>query len=141
MHEPELLPGIRPEAFERFVTESCVPALVSMGIKAQLLRGDRGERDGQFLLIYEFDSAERRDSLFPATGTSDEVERWTSANAALIATWKTMAAWPSARYTDYVAIGTLAATTDTQHEGVDLAHRPDDVEVPEPVLEPAIYED
>jgi hypothetical protein len=141
MHEPELFPGIRAEDFERFVTQSYIPAHASLGINVQLLRGDRGERDGQFLLVYEFESVERRNNLFPANGLSDQMERWTRTNAALITAWKSMASWPSARYTDYVPVGARANAIDAQNEGADLAHRPDDVEEPEPVLEPAIYED
>lgn len=68
VHVVELKPGTTPEFFERFVLEQFLPALPldrTPGVRAYLLKADRGARANQFLWMFEFDSVEIRDRYFP----------------------------------------------------------------------------
>ena len=38
------------------------------GMTMRLLKGDRGDREGKYLVMFEFDSVERRNQLFPEAG-------------------------------------------------------------------------
>ncbi len=63
MHKLTLKPGASPEEFERFVAEEGYPALDRIpGLRWRLLKGDR---EGKYLALYEFDSVERLRSYFP----------------------------------------------------------------------------
>jgi hypothetical protein len=46
------------------------------GVKASLLKADRGARAGQYLWMFEFDSVEIRDRYFPGPQSiSDELKK------------------------------------------------------------------
>ena len=51
------------------------------GMTMRLLKGDRGDREGKYLVMFEFDSVERRNQLFPEAGPaarqgSEEFMEW-----------------------------------------------------------------
>src|SRR5258708_1448380 len=58
MREFELKPGIKPEAFENFVRDELAAAVAQgkIGMKMHVMKGDRGERKGRYVLVWEFDS-------------------------------------------------------------------------------------
>lgn len=60
--------GVTPQQFETFVREQGVYIPCYPGWRWTLLRGLRGERVGQYLMLYEIDSAEQRDRYVTATG-------------------------------------------------------------------------
>jgi hypothetical protein len=66
IHPLELNPGVSGEAYEQFVTGEGA-ALLHMfpGTKISLVKGDRGARAGKYAVIWEFDSVEARDAVFP----------------------------------------------------------------------------
>ena len=61
MHTIELHSGVKPEDFERFVVEEYYPSQHWPGVVSHVLKGDRGEREGKYLVMLEFESAESRD--------------------------------------------------------------------------------
>jgi hypothetical protein len=64
--------GVTNEQFEIFVCERGMKIPCYPGWRWTLLRGLRGERVGQYLMLYEIDSAEQRDRYVTATGQKTE---------------------------------------------------------------------
>lgn len=60
--------GVTPEAFETFVRARGAHLPCYPGWRWTLLRGLRGERAGQFLMLYEIESAELRDRYVTPDG-------------------------------------------------------------------------
>lgn len=67
--------GVTPEQFEQFVRHKGVHIPCYPGWRWTLLRGLRGERAGQFLMLFEIDSAEQRDRYVGADGNKTELAR------------------------------------------------------------------
>jgi hypothetical protein len=65
VHEIELRPGISGEDFERFFQEKVASMPLPAGWRQYLLKGNRGDRMGKYLLIIEADSVEVRDRIAP----------------------------------------------------------------------------
>jgi hypothetical protein len=108
IHEIELRPGVKGEDFERFVVEEALPAQPLPGVQTHVLKGDRGDREGKYLVMFEFESVEHRDRLFPTPGQmSEEAQRLLEQGRAMWDKWDTLAAGPSATSdsTDYVKLG------------------------------------
>lgn len=84
--------GVTPQQFETFVREQGVHIPCYPGWRWTLLRGLRGERVGQYLMLYEIDSAEQRDRYVTATGqrTAHAHEFWRRHAAAqeILAEWR-----------------------------------------------------
>jgi hypothetical protein len=72
LHEIELQPGVEPDDYERFFAEEVAPTVELPGWKTYLLRGDRGERAGKYLVLLEIESLEARDRYFPRPGEASE---------------------------------------------------------------------
>ncbi|APS37242.1 MULTISPECIES: hypothetical protein [Serratia] len=70
--------GVTQPQFETFVREKGVHIPCYPGWRWTLLRGLRGERVGQYLMLYEIDSVEQRDRYVTATGqrTTQAHEFW-----------------------------------------------------------------
>jgi hypothetical protein len=69
MHTIELKPGCDPKEFEEFMMTEALPTYGKVpGQTGRLLKGDRGERAGKYLLIVELESPERRDHIYPSEG-------------------------------------------------------------------------
>jgi hypothetical protein len=72
----------------------------------RLLRGDRGDREGRYLVMFEIESVERRDQLFPEAGPaarqmSGEVMQWMGGAGPILAKWGEFATLFDTIYTDY----------------------------------------
>ncbi|SFL36669.1 hypothetical protein [Azotobacter beijerinckii] len=67
--------GVTPEQFETFVRQKGVHIPCYPGWCWTLLRGLRGERAGQYLMLFEIDSAEQRDRYLAADGNKTELAR------------------------------------------------------------------
>ena len=66
IHKLELLPGVDAKAFEAFVLAEIVPIYDKMkGQKSMLVKGDRGERKGQYAFNLIVDSIEDRNRIYP----------------------------------------------------------------------------
>jgi len=57
-----------PSAFERYVAEEYAPAYQKFvpGVRALILKADRGKNAGKYIHVYIFDSVNTRDLYFPA---------------------------------------------------------------------------
>jgi hypothetical protein len=108
MHMIGLRPGVNAEDFERFVVDEVYPAGQLPGLQGYLLKGERGDRDGKYLWVLEFDSGETRSRYFPAPDEpSEEFHAYWESTRAVWDKWATLASVPGAPtiYTDYVAVG------------------------------------
>jgi hypothetical protein len=108
MHMIALKPGVKAEDFEKFVTEEVLPLPSLEGVETYLLKGDRGDREGKYLIMYEIESPEVRDRYFPSPGEmSKEAQQFfeSPATAAALEKWATFATPFDVIYTDYIAVG------------------------------------
>jgi hypothetical protein len=87
IHPLVLHPGVNADAFERFVREE-IQGLSFAGQKIAVLKGDRGDRLGEYLYMIEFESVEVRDRLFP-----HEKELAAETQAAVIALLPVLEKW------------------------------------------------
>ena len=99
IHTIELRPGVQAEDLERFVIEECYPIRIE-GVELCLARGDKGKREGKYVLVYEIESIEARDRFAgapggPAPEVSEEIEQV----AARL--WELC----TSSFTDYVVLG------------------------------------
>ena len=83
-HMVALKAGASGPDFERYFREGIASGSKLSGMTMRLLKGDRGDREGKYLVMFEFESVERRNQLFPEAGpaprqTSDEFMQWMSA--------------------------------------------------------------
>ncbi len=106
MHMIALRPGVKAGDFEKFVTKEIYPLPSLAGMKTYLLKGDRGDREGKYLIMYEFESVEVRDRYFPSPGeASKEVQQVLGSYAAVMEKWATFATPLDEITTDYVVVG------------------------------------
>jgi hypothetical protein len=70
VREFELRSGVKPEEFEKYAREELTRALsqAKTGTHFRILKGDRGDRKGGYLLIWEFESVAARNEFFPKEG-------------------------------------------------------------------------
>ncbi len=70
IHEIKVIEGMG-EAFETFITTKYYPATQGRipGVDLFVYKGDRGADIGGYILVYAFDSVDRRDSYVPTPGT------------------------------------------------------------------------
>ena len=104
-HMVALKAGASGPDFERYCREELKSWPLS-GMAMRLLKGDRGDREGKYLVMFEFESVERRNQLFPEAGpaprqTSDEFMQWMSAAGPTMAKWDEYATPIDVISTDY----------------------------------------
>jgi hypothetical protein len=105
IHMVALLPGANADAFETYVRDELNPVLNQEGWHSYLLKGDRGDREGKYLWMIEFDSVEVRDRLFPAPGVmSKEAQQAFEGYTAIFEKWTTFATPMDTITTDYVVV-------------------------------------
>ena len=70
IREFELRSGVKPLEFEKYAREELTRALsqAKTGTRFRILKGDRGDRKGGYLLIWEFESVAARNEFFPKEG-------------------------------------------------------------------------
>ena len=106
MHMIALQPGVKADDFEKFVVEEMYPLPFFEGMNFYILKGDRGDREGKYMGIFELESVERRDQLFPSPGEmSSEAQKFLETHAAVFEKWETYATPMDIITTDYVVIG------------------------------------
>jgi hypothetical protein len=106
LHMIALKAGANGPDFERFFSEQIGAVPGPSGLTMRLLKGDRGDREGKYLLMFEIESVERRDALFPQAGPaarkmSDEVMQWMGAAGPSLARWNEYATPFDIISTDY----------------------------------------
>jgi hypothetical protein len=112
LHEvDELPPGVTPEEYEQDFGKR-LPSLPDyQGWKTYLLKGDRGERAGKFLVLFEIESGEARDRYYPRQDeVSDEVRRFDDQYPDTAPVWEKylgLLAEPH-RATDYLVVGEIS---------------------------------
>src|SRR5688500_12212605 len=72
LHEIELNPGVKEEDFENFFLNEVARASYYPGWSFQLLKGDRGERTGKYLMLIDIESVEARDRFAPTANQGSE---------------------------------------------------------------------
>ena len=97
-------------AFEKFVTSDLYPEFARHlpGVRAYVFKGDRGEGKGGYILLWSFDTVDRRNAYFPSSD-GDASEDFMKENAKLTPVNDRMAEFLSeemtaASYTDYITI-------------------------------------
>jgi hypothetical protein len=106
MHMVALKPGVKTEDFEKFVKEEVYPLPSLEGMELYLLKGDRGDREGKYLVMLELESVEVRDRHFPSPGeASKEAQQVLESWAGAMEKWDTFATPMSVILTDYVVVG------------------------------------
>jgi hypothetical protein len=106
LHSIALKAGASGSDFEHFFREEVEPVPGPSGLTMRLLKGDRGDREGKYLLMFEFESVERRNQLFPEAGPaarqmSGEVMQWMGAAGPILARWNEYTTPFDMIYTDY----------------------------------------
>jgi hypothetical protein len=77
IHEIELHPGVSEESFVKFFNQEFAKSYAEFGWHLMLLKGDRGQREGKYAVLFELESREARDRLVPAHNVmSEEAKRW-----------------------------------------------------------------
>ncbi len=109
IHELELKSGASGDKFERFFREEVLSGPSLPGVRLQLLKGERGVREGKYLVITEIDSQAVRDQHFPLDGeaSAEAQAYWSSAEVQHIwDQWGNLATQPgdTATWTDYVVV-------------------------------------
>src|SRR5262245_26803452 len=104
IHEVELRPGAEAADLERFITEEFIAgAQVVRIMQVSLLKADRGERAGKYVMLMEIESVETRDRYFPSSGEPSEAfQRAMPTGDALM---EQFGAFGSSTFTDYVIVG------------------------------------
>ena len=108
-HMISLKAGVSGPDFERYIRgllESWTKLAGRSRMTMRLLKGDRGDRGGKYLVMFEFESVERRYSLFPEAGPaarqgSAEFMEWMGAQGPALAKWDEYATPIDMIYTDY----------------------------------------
>jgi hypothetical protein len=114
MHMIGLRPGVSGEDFEQFFREKVAPLPQFNGQKMYLLKGDRGDRDGKYLVMFE-GSLDLRNKMSPTPDQpSEELQQFFEAHKdvfdPMFAEWEKLASGIGAPtiYTDYVVVGESA---------------------------------
>ena len=109
LHEVELRPGVSAEEFETFFSTEIGFEPLYPGWWVQLLKANRGQRAGKYLVMFEIESIEVRDRYFPTAGErSEEARQFTQHHpeiAAMFEKWSTLATPLGEVYTDYILVG------------------------------------
>ena len=79
--EITLKPDVSGAELETLWAEEFLPNATELpGFKPTLYKGHNGQREGQYLIINYFVSAERVGELFPGATFSEEFKEWMAAN-------------------------------------------------------------
>ena len=70
IHDIEVHPGVDEKSFVRFFYQEMAKAYADLGWKLILLKGDRGQRAGQYAVIFEIVNREARDRMTPGSEES-----------------------------------------------------------------------
>lgn len=89
IHEVGLVAGTDPAEFEKAAAEMLAQPELE-GWRTRVLRGQRGPRTDQYLVVFEIDSVEARDRYFPHEGSesSDETDRFEQEHPEASAAWQ-----------------------------------------------------
>ena len=81
IHEIKVHPGIDEDSFIRFFNQEMIPFYENSDWKLTLLKGNRGQRNGRYAVLYEVASREARDRDAPIPNQLSEADkRWYEEN-------------------------------------------------------------
>ncbi len=106
-YEVQPKPEVTVDDYENFLTEQVLRISMPSGMKLSYFKGDRGERAGKYLMVWEFESSERRDQLSARPNESSaEFEQWEEGIADLRRQVEMLIDYgPSHSWTDYIQLG------------------------------------
>ena len=94
------------EDLEKFVVEEFNPVVFNKipGLNFYVMKGDRGDMEGHYILVYVFDTIERRNNYIPEEGTP--TEEFKKAYEPFIEVWDKFWSFINgeASYTDYIVV-------------------------------------
>ena len=111
MHDINLHPGVQGEDFEQFFRERVASMPLYPGWRWRLLKGEKGAKVGQYMLLFEIESIEARDRFAPPSGemsqaAAQHLEAHKETFSSVNEQWATFTATPlgqSPTFTDYIA--------------------------------------
>src|SRR5687768_7740599 len=112
LHEIELNPGVNEEDFEKFFLNEVAKTPFYPGWSARLLKGDRGARNGKYLMLVDIESVEARDRFSPSPNAgSEEADQFDQEHkdevAPIFEKWATFSPTQigqNSNYTDYLVL-------------------------------------
>jgi hypothetical protein len=106
VREFELRSGVKAEEFETYVRQELTRALsqAKTGTHFRILKGDRGDRKGGYLLIWEFESVTARNEFFPKEGGASPACQQSWKRIKLALEKFSMYVKEKHSYTDYVTV-------------------------------------
>ena len=113
IHNITLKPGVKAEDFEKFVIEDVNSLPQWEGWEHYLLKGDKGEKGGKYIMMYVIESVESRERFVTGMGVLSEegqqyVESIQRVYGEVMKKWDTFVTtgfgWGSPA-TDYVVVG------------------------------------
>jgi hypothetical protein len=74
IHYYTLRQGVAPSAFEKFIVNEWEPVISERfpGIKMMIMKGERGSKIGQYVMVYDITSLYVRDFYWPSAGGSTD---------------------------------------------------------------------
>ena len=109
IHEITLKPGVTEAEFETFVKEKVLPNWDMPGWNMSIIKGDRGDRIGGYIVLIEIESVAYRDRMAPLGGSlhEDFAKHWDPFVEKFGDEWDSLSTRPGLNsfYTDYYVIG------------------------------------
>jgi len=107
LHEVELRPDVDPSEFERVFADEIATSATPPGFRARLLKGERGDRTGKFLVLMEMDDVETFHQYFPEPDVvSEQLGQFMQQHPDTAAAWDKMSSFTVEpdTVTDYVVV-------------------------------------
>ena len=110
MHAIDLKPGVDEQEFEEFIKADVLPIYNMVpGQAVHLVKGDRGERSGKYLMLIELESVQRRDHIYPPIsdggGVAEDVQQLVGNVDPIFEKLSTFVeGFPDPGFTDYVMV-------------------------------------
>jgi hypothetical protein len=107
VHRFEPRSGASTQDFEKLVSDILSAMQLPDDWKMYVLKGDRGEQKGNYLVLHEFDSVEARNHYFPIEGgtPSEEAQQVLNLPDLTERFQQLVNILPDQVYTDYVTMG------------------------------------
>jgi hypothetical protein len=104
LHETALHHGVTDEEFEQFLRAEFAPAMAQLEhFKIYVLKGDRGDRNGRYMTVVEFESVDMRNRHWPERDQASEEGKQEMARLDdVIQKWETFANFGNPTFTDYI---------------------------------------
>jgi hypothetical protein len=106
LREVTLKNGASAQEFEKYFSEVYARTMAERipGLQVYLLRGERGERQGKYVMVYELDSLARRNEYWPQPDVASERITQLTQNMPQFEFDKHLEAGSGNAYTDYLVL-------------------------------------